>query len=115
MNYKEVMTLINAGFSKDDIMKLAAASPKAVETEAVTKAKEIPAEPQVETPKAPEAEKDQSAADSISNIIESKVKEALAPFDELYGKYATLVGMPQMGSVEPLGIDDIVNKFFEGE
>lgn len=112
MDVKDILALINAGYTKEEISKMSVTTPEAVETMAEPKAEDIKAEPQIE---APAKKKEQNPLDSIPAIIESKIKEALSPFDDLYGKYATLVGMPQMGSVEPLGADDIINKFFEGE
>ena len=114
MDTEKIFKLLDAGFTADEIrkiMQLAAAPEKPAAPAKPEKAAPEKAEPEKpEQPAAPAPEKKEPAT---ADVIAQAVAEAIKPFNELYDKMAKLTGMPSMDNVEPLGIDDIVSKFFK--
>jgi hypothetical protein len=110
MNAEQLIKLIDAGFTKEDILSLAhSASPS-------TTAENVPEQPQPSAPEAaPPTEEPKSEAPDISKMIEDKITEVFEPFKDLYTNMAKMVGMPSMQDVQPKGIEDIISDFFKGE
>lgn len=106
MELKDLMKLVDAGFSKDEIMKLAAVGTKEEPAKEEQKAEEIKEEPKAEEPKAPE--------DPNAGIAEA-IKEAMKPFEAMYEKMALMAGKPSFEKIQPKGIDDVIDDFFKGE
>lgn len=107
MELKDLMKLVDAGFSKEEIMKLAAADTKKEEpAKEEQKAEEIKEEQKAEEQKAPE--------DPNAGIAEA-IKEAMEPYKAMYEKMALIAGKPSFEKIQPKGIDDIVDEFFKGE
>ena len=106
MELKDLMKLVDAGFSKDEIMKLAAAGTKEEPAKEEPKAEENKEEPKAEEPKAPE--------DPNAGIAEA-IKEAMKPFEAMYEKMALMAGKPSFEKIQPKGIDDVIDDFFKGE
>ena len=104
MDLEKVFKLVDAGFSKEDIIKLAS-----LEEPEKTPEPEPEKEPEKAPEETPEATK---GIEDIESIIDKKFKEALEPFEVLYQKASKMVGMPSIADVEPKGIDDIVDRFF---
>ena len=105
MDVNALLKLIDAGFTKEDIMKISAVSmPKEV-----TNSEPEKVEPAPEPEKAPEVKEEKAPA------IEDAITKALKPFEQLYNNMAKLAGMPAMENVEPKGIDDILDSFFKGD
>ena len=90
MNVNDVINLVNAGFTKEEIIKM-------------TSTEKVPT---------PEPVKEESAPD---DKISDAVSKALKPFEELYNNMAKLAGMPSISDIQPKGIDDIIDNFFKGE
>ena len=103
MDITDVIKLVDAGFSKDDIVKLSSANK---ETKTSNPAPVV--EAKKEEPKKEEAP-------AIADEVNRAVSEAMKPFEDLYGKFSKLAGMPSMGEIKPLGVEDINNNFFEGD
>ena len=106
---KDIITLTEAGWEKEEIIRLA-----------TSKQPEPKPEPEKEEPKRPEPkaedpkpEEDKAPEKSIEDLVSEKLEAAFKPYEELYTKMATLAGMPSISNVEPKGIDDIINKFFD--
>ena len=112
MELKDLMKLVDAGFTKEEIIKLAAAGtkkeeqPKEEPAKEEQKAEEIKEEPKAEEQKAPE--------DPNAGIAEA-IKEAMEPYKAMYEKMALIAGKPSFEKIQPKGIDDIVDEFFKGE
>lgn len=107
MELKDLMKLVDAGFTKEEIMKLAVAgAPKEEPAKEEPKAEEIKEEPKAEEPKAPE--------DPNAGIAEA-IKEAMKPFEAMYEKMALMAGKPSFDNIQPKGIDDVIDNFFKGE
>lgn len=108
MDVEKILKLVDAGFTKEEIVKLAnneKATPKEKKLEAPTEKKlETPKEEKPEAPKEDPAEK-----------INAAIETALKPFQELYNNLAKLAVNPSMDSVEPKGLDDIIDNFFKGD
>ena len=94
MNIDSIIKLVEAGFSKEDIIKMTSAS-----------------KPE------PEAAKPETKAEP--DVIETKVSEAIdkafKPFEDLYNNMAKLANMPSLNDVQPKGIEDIIDNFFKGD
>ena len=107
MKIEDLITLSKAGFTKDEILQLVSSSSVQPTPEKQEAAPAAPAAPQEE---AKEEKKD--AAEDISKVIEQKIGEAFKPFENLYNNIAAKANMPTIGSVEPRGVEDIINDFF---
>ena len=106
MELKDLMKLIDAGFSKDEIIKLTAAGTKEEPAKEEQKAEEIKEEQKAEESKAPE--------DPNAGIADA-IKEAMKPFEAMYEKMALMAGKPSFDKIQPKGIDDVIDDFFKGE
>ena len=113
MNAEQLIKLIDAGFTKEDILSLAHSASPSTTTENV---------PEQSQPSAPEAapqqetkEEPKSEAPDISKMIEDKITAVFEPFKDLYTNMAKMVGMPSIQDVQPKGIEDIISDFFKGE
>lgn len=110
MEAREILKLVEAGFSKEEIMVLAKADKQPAETPA-PQPEEPKAEPAATEPETPKAE----PATDPQEAVNAAVKEALKPFEDLYDHMAKLAGMPSIDNIQPKSIDDIVDNFFKGE
>lgn len=108
MKLNELLELTRAGFTKEEILKLAgdsASSASATPEKAPEAASAAPAA-------APEEKKEEKPETDISAVIEKEIAKAFKPFETLYNNIAEKANMPSIGNVEPRGIDDIINDFF---
>jgi len=109
MTVNELLELTRAGFSKQEIIKLAgidsAPSSSTTPEKAPEAASAAPAA-------APEEKKEEKQEQDISAIIEREISKAFKPFETLYNNIAEKANMPSIGDIEPKGIDDIINDFF---
>lgn len=111
MDIEKVFKLIDAGFTKDEIIKMS-------EPPAEPKEEPKPEEPKKEEPKPEEPKKADPAKDfkkEITDAIGEAFKDAYKPFEELYNNMSKLAGMPSINDVQPKGIEDIISDFFKGE
>lgn len=112
MELKDLMKLIDAGFTKDEIVKLAAAGTKKDEpAKEEQKAEEIKEEQKTEEQKTEE----QKAPEDLNAGIAEAIKEAMKPFQAMYEKMALMAGKPSFDNIQPKGIDDVIDDFFKGE
>lgn len=118
MELEVLVKLLDAGFTKDEILAINKQPiPKEVTN---SDPAALPAEPEVVKPelKAPEqpssADPEPAPAPAEDRISEA-VNKALKPFENLYNQMAKLANMPALDNIQPKGIEDIVSKFFEGE
>lgn len=109
MNMKEVLRLLDAGFTKEDIMTIVSSDniPSASEAAAAHPAAEASGVKPEEAPAA--AEPAPAAEPDIYQMISDKID---AKFNEM-AEAMKMPAMPSMGEIKPLGIDDIVRKFFK--
>lgn len=107
MTLDKLFTLVEAGFTKDEIIKL-------TEREtAAPKVESAPVEPVKEEPKAEPAKEEVKTEPEAA--INAAIEKALKPFEELYNNMAKMAVMPSLENVEVKGVEDIVDKFFKGE
>ena len=112
MELKDLMKLVDAGFSKEEIMKLAAVGTKKEEPEKKEqKAEEIKEEQKTEEQKTEE----QKTSEDPNTGIADAIKEAMKPFEAMYEKMALMAGKPSFDNIQPKGIDDVIDNFFKGE
>lgn len=113
MKIDEIIALTKAGFTKEEIMKLAGvneeppAEPIKEEPPVEPVKEEVPAEPAKEEP--PKVD----AKEELNNYIHEVVNSTFKPFEDLYNNMAKLAGMPSIDNVQPSGIDDIVIKILK--
>ncbi len=111
MEAREILELVKAGFTKEEIMVLAKETKK---PEAAPEEKAQPKEKPA-SEKAPEEKPAETSAADPQEAVNAAVKEALKPFEDLYDHMAKLAGMPSIDNIQPKSIDDIVDNFFKGE
>ena len=112
MELKDLMALVNAGFTKAEIMQLTGSkTEKAPETKPEAKP-----EPKKEEPKKEEkAAEPDVIADAINKAFDERFKSVTENFEGLYNKMATMAGMPSLAEVKPKGVEDIISNFFKEE
>jgi len=113
MTTEQLLKLVDAGFSKEEILKIASL-PTAQEQERPAAAEQGAAAPEA-APQQEAKEEPKSEAPDISKMIEDKINEVFEPFKDLYTNMAKMAGMPSMQDVQPKGIEDIISDFFKGE
>lgn len=108
MDYKDLIKLLDAGFTKDEIIKIVNSNRD------YSSAPEPAAEPEPAAPAAdaskpePEASRTEpDIASLISNAVDAKFKEMQEEFK--------MPAMPSIGNIKPLGIDDVIRNFFKEE
>lgn len=112
MELKDLMKLVDAGFSKDEIIKLAAAGTKKEEpAKKEQKVEEIKEEQKTEEQKTEE----QKAPEDPNTGIAEAIKEAMKPFQTMYEKMSLMAGTPSFEKIQPKGIEDVIDDFFKGE
>lgn len=115
MDVEKILKLVDAGFTKEEIVKLAnyeKATPKFDVTNSETPKEEKPEASKEEKPETP---KEDPAKIDPATELNAAVEKALKPFEDLYNNMAKLAAMPSMEKVEPKGIDDIIDSFFKGD
>ena len=108
MDVEKILKLVDAGFTKADIIKLA-------NNEKATPKEEKPETPKEEKPETPKEEKPEAPKEDPAEKINAAIETALKPFQELYNNMAKLAVNPSMDSVEPKGLDGIIDNFFKGD
>lgn len=111
MTAEQLLKLVDAGFDKEEILKIASL-PSAQEQKEPEAAEQGTAAPEAPAP-APVEIKNENQ--DISKMIEDKITEVFEPFKDLYTNMAKMAGMPSMQDVQPKGIEDIITDFFKGE
>ena len=107
MTAEDILTLIKAGFTKDEVISLAQGSPSTTSA-APEKAEAAPSAPAP----VPESKPEEKKEPDIGAIIEAQIGEAFKPFETLYNNIAIKANMPTIGNIQPKGIDDVINDFF---
>lgn len=114
MNAQDILKLVNAGYTKEEIQKMEMPTePK--------KAPEAPKEePKKEEPKkAPEAPKEEPAkedpVDAAMAAAQQKMDSFTAAMDSMIEKISKMAGMPAIGTTAPKGVEDVVSDFFKEE
>ena len=112
MELKDLMALVNAGFTKSEIMQLTGSK-----TEKAPEVKpEAKPEPKMEEPKKEEkAAEPDVIAEAINKAFDERFKSVTENFEGLYNKMATMAGMPSLAEVKPKGVEDIISNFFKEE
>lgn len=116
MTTEQLLKLVDAGFSKEEILKIASL-PTAQEQEKPAAAEQGAAAPEAPAaaPEAPQQEDTKNENQDISKMVEDKINEVFEPFKDLYTNMAKMAGMPSIQDVQPKGIEDIISDFFKGE
>ena len=108
MNMKEVLRLLDAGFTKEDIMTIVSSAEQIPSAPGAVAAHPA-AEPSGVKPEEAPAVAAPAAEPDIYQMISDKID---AKFNEMAEAFK-MPAMPSMGEIKPLGIDDIVKKFFK--
>ena len=125
MNANDVLKMIDAGFTADEIRKMTAtadsvshveSSSPEIKKEAGDKAASAPAAPVEEKKEAPAAEeKKEDPMDSIRKAISDEIAATMKSYEDNMAKIMKMAGMPSLDDVKPKGIEDIISNFFKEE
>lgn len=117
MKATDLIRLLDAGFTKDDIMKIITPEkvdnivPSTPEQAAALTPAAAPAsdveKTQAEEAAAPQPEKQADIYQMLSDKIDAKFSEM--------AEALKVPAMPSIGNIKPLGIDDIITNFFKEE
>jgi len=109
MDPEKILKLIEAGFTADEIRKMVPQDKTETAKPEPKKEELKKPEPEIAKPEEPKKEEPASAYfDEIIAGINKKVDELTGAID----KISKISLFPAMGSVEPRGIDDVIDKFF---
>ena len=115
MNAAEILKLIDAGFTADEIRKMspAAGTEPQTETDPAPAPAPSPAPEQAapEQPVIPE-QKPEPAPNPGPDPLDA-IKQQIAGLTTVVEKMSKSVIMPNMDNVQPLGVEDIISKFFK--
>ena len=123
MNANDVLKMIDAGFTADQIRKMTASPADSVShvlspelKEAEDKAASAPAAPDEEAKEVPaeEAKKEDPIEKMLAEIRENMAADRKL-YEENMAKVMKMAGMPSLDDVKPKGIEDIISNFFKEE
>ena len=123
MNANDVLKMIDAGFTADEIRKITASpevssfSPQEQKDAAAVKAAapEAPAEEKKEEPIEKKQEAKPEKAEEKPDPVKAALDAVSTKYDQLFDKLAKMAGMPSMADIKPLGVEDIFTNFFKEE
>lgn len=125
MNANDVLKMIDAGFTADEIRKMSASpeegsslSPKEQKDAAALSAAapEAPAEEKKEEKKEQEPKNEkQEKAEEKPDPVKAALDAVSTKYGQLFDKLAKMAGMPSMADIKPLGVEDIFSNFFKEE
>lgn len=121
MNANDVLKLIDAGFTADEIRKMDGATAPSV-SHIGSSQPEQKAESSDSAPAAPvkeedpkEEKKDDPIDAALADAFDKRLDAVVSKYDAAIDKLAKLAGMPSMEDVKPKGIEDIISNFFKEE
>lgn len=108
MTVDEILKLIDAGFTRDEIKAMEHPAPA---PEMPAPAEESPApEAAAAAPAQAEAPETSSSADAFMQMFDERMKQ----MTDIVNRAAKVAGMPSIDEgIKPKGIDDIVSDFFK--
>ena len=128
MNANDVLKMIDAGFTADEIRKMTASpadsvshvlSPEPKEDRAAAADPATLSAPAEETKEAPAEEKKGSKPEDVMDSIKKTISEQIAAnmksYEDNMAKIMKMAGMPSLDDVKPKGIEDIISNFFKEE
>lgn len=107
MTLKEVMALVNAGYTKSEIQAMAADQPQ---TPPAAPAAQTPAAPAAQTPAAAPAAQTPAAVPR-QPMTPVTLSDVLGAVNQLAAKINTPAPAPAFGEPQPRGLDDMVTGF----
>lgn len=113
MDPKEVLKLIEAGFTADEIRKMMPEEKKTEPAQPEPK-KEEPKKAEPKIAKAEEPKKEEPAGTNFDEII-SGINKKIDDLTGAIGKISKISLFPAMENVKSLGIDDVIDNFFKEE
>ena len=111
MTLKEVMALVNAGYTKSEIQAMAADQQQ---TPPAAPAAQTPAAPAAQTPAAPAAQTPAAAPRqpmTPGDVPTVTLSDVLGAVNQLAAKINTPAPAPAFGEPQPRGLDDMVTGF----
>lgn len=119
MDIKEVLALVSAGFTADEIKGMLQPVPEVSnEVSPSTSLDHVPlpeetasAATEAEAPPVPEKD----PLDDMKNIIAQQIGESMKAYEDKMANVLKLAGMPAMADVKPKGVEDIITSFFKEE
>lgn len=113
MTKDEIIKLIDAGFSAEEIKALGGLNLSPAQDPQPAAGKDIPSTPDPEpAPSASGADKPAGEQDDKPAYLKD-IEDSLNSLFESVGKINKALAMPSIGSIEPVGIEDVLSKFFK--
>ena len=116
-NAEQLIRLLDAGFTKDEIIKII--QPETAFNDTANKAPEekaaaeqVPAEAAAPASEAPAQE---APAQPVGPDPLDEIKSQIAAITDTLGTISKAMINPTLADIKPLGIDDIITKFFKEE
>ena len=115
LNKEEVLKLIDAGFTAEQILKMDV--PEEPEKKPDPEQKPEPEKKQDPEPKQePDKKQDPAVDPDVKKVIDQALKSMEEAMDKNLKSMAEAFRLqlqPSMGDVKPLGIEDVITKFFK--
>lgn len=109
MDVEKVLKLINAGFTADEIRNLLAKTPVPVDGALQPEAPEPAQAPEPAPAPAPDPVPADPAADPVVAALQGQIQALGESIKQLSNNIVN----PTLNDVKPLGIDDIITRFFK--
>lgn len=111
MNADEILKLIDAGFTADEIRKMspAAGTTPEPEAEAAPAPNPSPAPEQAAPEQTVTPEQTPASGPDPLDVI----KQQISGLTEIVDKMSKSIIMPNLENVQPLGVEDIISNFFK--
>lgn len=118
LNKDEVLKLIDAGFTAEQILKMDDPDIKEAKQAKLEPEKKQDPEPKQEPEKKPEPEKKQDPAvdPDVKKVIDQALKSMEEAMDKNLKSMAEAFRLqlqPSIGDLKPLGIEDVITNFFK--
>lgn len=118
MNTENVLKLVEAGFTADEIRGML--NPQTPDSPASASLQPLSPEPtapaaEAEAAEAPVEEKTDAVAQAVDKALSERLDQINSGFEQMYKNMQKLAGMPSMADIQPKGVEDIISKFFKEE
>lgn len=120
MNSENVLKLVEAGFTADEIRGML--NPQTPDSPASASLQPLSPEPtgaaiteEAAPAEAPVEEKTDAVAQAVDKALSERLDQINSGFEQMYKNMQKLAGMPSMADIQPKGVEDIISKFFKEE
>lgn len=117
MNPENVLKLVEAGFTAEEIRGMLKPQTPDSPASASLPLSPEPTAPaaEAEAAEAPVEEKTDAVAQAVDKALSERLDQINSGFEQMYKNMQKLAGMPSMADIQPKGVEDIISKFFKEE